>query len=328
MFTPRHLIGKTVLDVPGETQPSPESRFNGIRDLVRLAAGRRQAKAKAVEDEDASVAASGGKISQLRNKYTVTSQKESHIDELVFNHDIDQTGHVEEAQAEQEAALRKRLKRPVIAADGRPFDAQRPSVVSENRPRIIHLDNLPLPQKHPQAGFKRQFAWSHKPTAWNNPVTWEDPPEPGKRPSHPVSSSGAVATDRKRVFPEKAVPTGIPPPHMSKAPNGNAWGGWARCGAPGRAAMDGLWEVEPHDSHLEGAEEAEFRVSDARIKMQPGMKSQDTSWLTRWHWDARNDIDPPKQNKYRDGSPIAFCTNTREENVFRPPAGKPGLLQT
>jgi hypothetical protein len=113
---------------------------------------------------------------------------------------------------------------------------------------------------------------------------------------------------------------------MSKAPIGNSWGGWARSGAPGRAYMDSPWQVEPRDRPLEEGEEAEFRVSDARVKRFTEMTCQDTSWITSWHWDARRDIDPPKQNKFRLGTPNEAFTSTCDDSVYRLAAGKPSNL--
>jgi hypothetical protein len=86
--------------------------------------------------------------------------------------------------------------------------------------------------------------------------------------------------------------------------------------------MDGPWQVEPWERPLEDGEEAEFRVCDARVKMIPEMKHHNTNWLTNWHWDPRDDIDPPKSNKYRLNMPIAAYTTTCEESVYSRPAGK------
>jgi hypothetical protein len=221
----------------------------------------------------------------------------------------------------------RRQKRPVIGADGKVLNAQMGSDPRSSRTSsIMHIDYTPTPQKHPCDGAKRQYSWIHRPTAWDNPITYEDPPEPGKRPSHPVCANGIVATDRKRFFPDKVAETGIPPLHMSKAPVGNTWGGWAQGGAPGRAMMDGPWQVEPRERELEEGEEAEFRVSDMRVRRLPGMKNNDTAWLTQWHWDPRRDIDPPKINRFSLGFPNEACTTTSDAAVWSHPAGRAGNL--
>lgn len=333
---PRNLIGRTLLDVPREKESEATPRFNGIRDLVRLAASRRQKRVSSDVKEDGAATpatpasssreAKANAKSSSSNKYAVGNMMESHLDELVFDHDIDQSGHTDDFAEQQEAQWQRRLKRPVKGADGKVITNQKTSISFE-RPRLHHVEYTPAEQKHPLAGSKRQFAWIHRPTAWQNPDTYEEPVEPGKRPSHPVSSNGVVATERKRCFPEKTVATGIPPAHMSKAPTGNSWGGWARCGAPGRGYMTSPWEVEPRDRELKDGEEAEFRVSDARIRRIPDMGCSDTSWLTTWHCDLQHDGEPPKQNKYSLGMPIKAYSSTTEEIVCTTAAGKSSNLQ-
>lgn len=204
---PRHFIGRTVLDVPAEKEAGP--RFNGIRDLVRLATSRRQAASAAEneagdENKDKPTPSSSSRHCKAAAKYSVRGSSTPDFDDLIVLDDGDNTGRLDEVAVPEEAQVTRRLKRPVLGPDGKVINAQAPSN-GNYRPqglRAIHM--VPEPQKHPQAGFKRQFAWIHRPTAWDNPVTYEDPPEPGKRPSHPVCANGPVAVDGKRMFPERA----------------------------------------------------------------------------------------------------------------------------
>jgi len=313
---PRNLIGRTVQDIPSEgpaEQQQAEAeearpRFNGMRDLLRLATSRRQNRpSNSGNEEDAAMPATPA-ASSRECKAKASSKKyhlESQLDSLVFGHDIDGSGVSEDILAQEEAQARRRLKKPVMSADGKVIDAQRPSANRGRPSGIRHLDHMPAPQKHPNDGSKRQYAWIHKPTAWDNPVTYEEPPEPGKRPSHPVCVVGPVCTERKRAFPEKAA-------------------------AVGRACwqqQQAVTEVEPPNRELEEGEEAEFRVSDAHVKTIPKLKCNENAWLTQWHWDSRHDIDPPKRNKYMFGMPDEACTSTCDRSVYRVAAGKASLVR-
>eukprot|EP00928_Gymnodinium_smaydae_P027339 TRINITY_DN21177_c0_g4_i2.p1 TRINITY_DN21177_c0_g4~~TRINITY_DN21177_c0_g4_i2.p1 ORF type:complete len:175 (+),score=15.60 TRINITY_DN21177_c0_g4_i2:110-634(+) len=115
---------------------------------------------------------------------------------------------------------------------------------TERREGIKRIDFVPKKQKSIWEGCKRSFEWTHHPTAWNNPLTYEDPPVPGRRPTHPVAPDGVAATEQKRTFPEISnVPTGIIPQSLCKAPQGCQWGGWGGSdGAPGRRKLDGPWD--------------------------------------------------------------------------------------
>lgn len=269
---------------------------------------------------------SSSKNCQAALKYGMRPSRDSEVDDLIFSHDIDNSGRSEEIELQEEAQCGRRLKRPVIGSNGKAVDAQRLSTNTGRPVGLRTIDMIPSAQKHCQAGSKRLFGWIHRPTAWDNPVTYEDPPELGKRPSHPVCANGVVALDRKRIFPEGAVATSIPLRSMSKeAPVGNTWGSWAD-GEPGRRGSEGPWQVEPRERELDEEEEAEFRVRDARVKINPEKEYCPTSWLTNWHWDAIDDVDPPHTNKYRENMPMASCTTTCEEIVYCAPAGKSSAL--
>lgn len=319
IFTPRHLIGQSISDLPGERSHAPEievepetapqTRFSGIRDLVRLATSRRQNKAPvAANDDDAATPAASstprrepaatstprkgisfGTPAKTPGKKQVafTNMMESQLDELVFGHDIDLSGRSKDRDLQEKAQENRRLKRIVVGPDGKPMDAQKASDPRGGKQSSIrHIPYTPTPQKHCHDGSKRQYSWIHRPTAWENPVSYEDPPEPGKRPTHPVCSVGLVATDRKRCYPEKSSEMGLILMDPPSDP------------APGRDLED----------------------------ERPEVKS-DTAWLTNWHWDSRYDCDPPKQNKYSLGVPIEGCSTTRSETVHRQAAGKKSNLQ-
>jgi len=331
IFTPRHLIGRTVADVPREhevatpevevLEPQPQTRFNGIRDLVRLATSRRQNKAAidggsyagdgatpsasstprqsaaapfaSTPKRTPSAPAPRGKASN--KEVAFTNMMESQLDDLVFHHDIDRSGKSDAVEKQEQSQQTRRLKRPVLDKEGKPMDVQKPSDPFGARVSSIkHCDYKPEPVKDTRHGAKRQFSWIHRPTAWNNPVTYEEPCEPGERAPHPISAAGLVATDRKRVYPEKNIVTGVPP---------------------------------PHDPSKEEVEDQEFRnFVGGCVKRVPEM-SNDTSWLTEWHWDSRHDVVPPKQNKYSLGFPIESCTYTHEQMVHSQAAGKHSGLQ-
>jgi hypothetical protein len=257
---------------------------------------------------------------------------ESHADEIVFNSDFDLSGPSARLDLEDFAAKHRRLKKPVIGADGNEINVQGPSSDYKRPEGIRRMEGEPIPQKHWLSGSKRCYEWrAQRPSLFNNPVTYEEPVEPGKRPSHPVAAIGVVpiGLEHKRSFPDKSYAhTSIPPARMSKAPTGNEWGGWGRRGEPGRKVMDGPWQVEPRDRELQEGEEAEFRVSDARIRQFPHEKNKDTNWLTNWHFDSRHDIDEVKKKKYSIGQPLASATTSRAPTVYLPPAGKASGLVT
>jgi hypothetical protein len=279
--------------------------------LARLAACRRK---------EGKGDGNGGDGATKANIHTYAAQ-ESHVDELVFNRDLDFSGPSKEDEL-AEAQVQRRLRKTVFRPDGEAIDLSKPSSMPSRQEGIKRIEQVIEVRKHEKGGSKRCFPWTHRPTAWENPVTYEDPPNIGTRPSHPTCSNGVVAKEHKRYFPEKAPATAIPPANMSKAPIGNEWGGWARNGAPGREVMDGPWQVEPRDRELAEGEEAEFRVSDARVKRFPEMKYNDTTWLTTWHTHSRDDVEPRRQTKYHLNVPIESCSPTCEDAVFLPAAGK------
>merc|ERR1712048_1475368 len=159
---------------------------------------------------------------------------------------------------------------------------------AEEKPRALkHIDFVPQPSKAPQGGSKRCYDWVYRPTGWENPVQYEEPPEPGKRPSHPVCSDGVVGLEHKKWFPEVLfAKTGIIPPGLCKAPHGS-WGGWGKGGTPGRRRQDGPWDSVQPKSGTHDPAQTEFRFCDARTKAFPEMKYEDTWHLTRWHVDPR-----------------------------------------
>jgi hypothetical protein len=306
-FTPRHLIGRSLVDV-ATPEKQAEPRFNGIRDLMRLAAGRRQNSTILAfsdplnpEEEDNDTNATTTAISRRspaasseatpkqssRNKYSMNVQMKSQVDDLVLGHDIDCSGADQYVDLQEEAYENRRMKRPVIGTDGAPISVQTPSATNQKPPGLRQVDKTPTPQKAFSGGSKRTFPWSYRPTAWDNPITYEEPPEPGKRASHPVCANGIVATDRRRSFPE---------------------------------------QMHQRNPLLQGDnldEEAQIHISDAALRLQQ-MKYPDTSRLTRWHYDPKYDIDPPKPHKFSMGVPNRAYTLTREETVWANPAGKPG----
>jgi len=308
---PRNLINKSFLRAPLEveevTEVDAEPRLNGIRDLVRLAANRRQNRtADGGSEQDAATPASSSsskanvKCHHTGRRYAV-GILDSQVDSVVFDHDIDNSGPSDQVEMDEKAQAVRRLKKSVIRADGTVVDASRTTSHLIVRPSSVRkVEQELMPQKHCEAGSKRQFAWIHRPTAWENLVTYEEPPEPGVRPSHPVCAVGAVATERKRIYPDREKATGIPPPRTSK--------------------------VNPSPRDLKNDAEDEFRVSDARVKKFPEMRYHDTSWLTNWHWDKDVDIDPIKKKTYSLGVPNPSWTSTREETVYHPPAGKACML--
>lgn len=307
IFTPRHFIGRNTQDV-ASTETKAEPRFNGIRDLVKLAASRRQGRVAEFadfasnEERDAATpvtpaASSRGErkanAKSSGQKYSVKFQPESQLTDLSsLQHDIEPSAPSEGREPQEEASNFRRLRRPVFGPDGAPMSVQTPSAnsIKENATKSRQGDQLPLPapQKNFCGGSKRHYAWLHRPTAWDNPVTYEDPPELGKRPSHPVCANGVVATDRKRSFPERAL-------------------------------VDNCGELLV----LDDGPEAEARGSEAGMKPRCQIKYPDTSWLLRWHWNPQ-DAEPPKPRKFSLNVPIAACSSTRAETVYQLPAGKPG----
>lgn len=201
-----------------------------------------------------------------------------------------------------EAPADRRLKRSVYDGEGKVISCQRPT--SESRPRpqgIRQVAHVPSSQKGPLDGSKRCFDWTQRPTGFENPEQWEEPPGTTMRPSHPVCQNGVVALDHRRGFAAlQYQETGIPPPKMCKAPHGSEWGGWARNGAPGRQPLQGPWDSLEAKS---GGVEAESRFCDARTRRFPEMKDSDTRHLTRWHFDAQRDVDPRSSKKQHLNSP-------------------------
>mmetsp|Transcript_36811 Transcript_36811/g.64856 ORF Transcript_36811/g.64856 Transcript_36811/m.64856 type:complete len:380 (-) Transcript_36811:67-1206(-) len=332
VFIPHDLIGRDLTEFRDDLPTDkPWPRNHEIPELARMNITNSQAL------NDAAYS------SRQPKKPQYSANMRSQIDEAVYGHDIDFSGQcdVEEefkkyigsagrSNREVTGAESRRLKKSVYDRDGKVVDCQNQSDGKSRPEGIKQVDETPTPQKHPYAGSKRCFDWKYKPTAWDNPVTFEEPPEPGKRPSHPVCNYGPVSTDRIRSFPEKKYPaTGIPPPKMNKQPVGNEWGGWAKKGEPGRKPADGPWQVVPRGAD-ENAE-ADFRVSDARVKRFPEMKYGDTTHITTWHFDPKHDIDPVKTSQVTKleplGSKEAFGNRHHDRDMlWGPPAGKPTYI--
>mgnify|MGYP002803424180 CR=1 FL=1 len=162
-----------------------------------------------------------------------------------------------------------------------------PPIRVEHKEGIKKIESIPLKQRAIHDTSKRCFPWARsQATGYENPVQWEEEPVPGKRPSHPVSANGPVGVEHRRCFPEKLLPSGIPPPALCKPPFGSEWGGWAMNGAPGRGPLQ-----QPWDSLKGPNEEREERFCDARPKRFPEMMYEDTFHRTHWHLDARNHVD-------------------------------------
>jgi len=216
----------------------------------------------------------------------------------------------------------RRLKRSVFDQGGKALTKQRPSSGNGRPEGIKRIDYMPEKQRAPHETTKRCFGWTHRPTGYENPDTYEEPVEPGVRPSHPVCAIGPVATDRKRAFHAQIQSTGIPPPRMSKAPHGSDWGGWGVNGAPGRKPLQSPWDsLQKKDP---SSDEADYRFCDARTRRYPEMKYQDTFHLTRWHWDAQHDIDPIGAKRIHLNTPTASTVGTAagQRMAQVPAAGK------
>eukprot|EP00434_Breviolum_minutum_P004887 symbB.v1.2.004312.t1/scaffold188.1/size279614/1 len=118
-----------------------------------------------------------------------------------------------------------------------------PPIRVEHKEGIKKIESIPLKQRAIHDTSKRCFPWARsQATGYENPVQWEEEPVPGKRPSHPVSANGPVGVEHRRCFPEKLLPSGIPPPALCKPPFGSEWGGWAMNGAPGRGPLQQPWD--------------------------------------------------------------------------------------
>ncbi|CAK9055946.1 Uncharacterized protein (Fragment), partial [Durusdinium trenchii] len=175
---------------------------------------------------------------------------------------------------------------------------------------IARIDHIPMKQRALHDTSKRCFPWARSQlTGYENPVQWEEEPIPGQRPSHPVSANGPVGVEHRRCFPEKQLPSGIPPPALCKPPFGSEWGGWALNGAPGRGPLQQPWDS------LRGAnEEREERFCDARTKRFPEMKYEDTFHRTKWHLDAKDHVDPANAKRIH--------VNVPKVGLATPAAGK------
>lgn len=195
----------------------------------------------------------------------------------------------------------RRLKKSVEDADGRILDASRPSSGRKRPEGIRQIDMMHVRTKAPLEGAKRCFDWTHGPTGPWNPKTYEEPPESGSRPSHPVSSQGVVALEHKRYFPEKQnVATAHVPPLRLKPESGVEMGGWGRDGAPGRKAHRGPWDsVLTHEG-----DEAQSYLADARRQKFPEFANRPTDHLTRWHLHPLHDVDPPMRRKVQLNVPM------------------------
>jgi len=159
-----------------------------------------------------------------------------------------------------------------------------------------------------------------RPTAFDNPVTYEGPLVPGERPPHPVCNDGVVALDRKRAFPELAykatslVMGKRPEEHNTYLNMSSGGGSWVPTEAQDVA---GLGEMDC------------IRISDARRKKFPEMTYTDTLHLTTWHW-GKGDLDhlpQPKQVRVADPSTIPEAVKWSVPEAAVPYAGKPqGVL--
>lgn len=190
---------------------------------------------------------------------------------------------------------------------------------------IKKINMVPAKQRGIYDASKRCFSWARsQPTGYENPVSFEEEPIPGMRPSHPVAANGPVGTEHRRSFPEKQhCPTAIPPPALCKPPSGNEWGGWAVGGAPGRGPMQ-----QPWDSLLGSGQDAEERFCDARTKRFPEMKYQDTSHHIRWHLDAKEHIDPINAKRiHRNAPTVATASSPAGQRLaFQRASGRPSRM--
>lgn len=224
-----------------------------------------------------------------------------------------------------EAFSARRQRCAVLDASGQVYEKNRPSAEA-TRPESIRIVGYdPRPYVEPGGRGKRCYDWTHRPTGWENPDQWEEPPVPGQRPTHPVCAVGAVALEHKRSFPEKQLQETACPgqPRLSQAPFGSEWGGWARSGAPGRKPLLQPWDsLVPRGSTAADATEAAYRFSDAKRKPFPDMQYRDTSHLTRWHLDAKADIDPIARKMVHVNTPRQAPTSaTTAALLALPPAG-------
>jgi len=220
-----------------------------------------------------------------------------------------------------EKRLRKEAKNPQT---GKVIDLQRPSSGKPPRPSMARVDYIPLPQKDPRHGAKRCFDYVYKPTGLENTVQYEEPVEPGKRPSHPVCADGIVALEHKRGYPEiQNAKTSIPPPKLCKPPHGS-WGGWAGGGAPGRRRQDGPWDSVQPKSGSDDIDQAEFRFCDARTRRFPEMKYNSTFHITAWHLDPERDIDEQKHLKVHLNDAVPIKNGARRYGAeVQSAAGRP-----
>jgi len=214
----------------------------------------------------------------------------------------------------QDGVLDRRSCKVVYDNGGREVNFHRTSF--EEQPKktgIRTMDFIPLPKKGLLDGSKRCFEWTQRPTGPNNTMSWEDPPTPGARPSHPVSSAGLVDLTQKRGFPAVHYPeTGIPPPKNCVESSGGARGGWAVDpegpkfgaaqqrsinwdGAPGRGRLHGPWDSQA--PRKPGVLEVETAFVDAARKHFPDMNYKDASGLLQWHLDPHKHVDPPPRRK-------------------------------
>lgn len=227
----------------------------------------------------------------------------------------------------------RRLRGAVYDVQGKVLHTERLSSPDRRGKGIRTCDFIPLPRRQLEHIAKRTFEHTHRPTGYENPDQWEEPPVPGVRPSHPVSATGVVALERRRIFPERQHrPTGIPPPELSEAPHGSEWGGWARDGAPGRRPLQTPWDsLRPRPGAAEDT--AEYRFSDARARRYPDLMYRPTAHLTSWHTHPQQDIDPVKMARVHLNTPTAdTATAAAASETFRrnkallPAAGKPSNL--
>jgi len=215
-----------------------------------------------------------------------------------------------------EAIPSRRLKKAVVNDEGEVIGSN-PSRGCARPEGLRKIDFVPKSQRAPWDQLKRAYAFTTRPTGYENPDQWEEVHVTGARPSHPVSAQGPVSLDTKKIFPEREMPTGVPPVDLCKPPAGAEWGGWGANGAPGRAAMQ-----QPWDSLKGATEEAEARFSDARTKRFPHMKYHDTLHLTRWHADPVADIDDIVQKRiHMNRGTSSTAVSTAGQRIVHPAAG-------
>lgn len=216
-----------------------------------------------------------------------------------------------------EADLDRRLRKAIFDDQGQAVSSQMPSPGNTRPCGIRMIEPINSHTKGPQDGAKRTFDFAYsRQTGHHNPMQYEDPAQPGVRPSHPVCAVGVVSQGHRRCYPDREyVETAIPPLKMGKAPHGASWGGWAKGGAPGRQPLVQPWEVA-----AESPKDDTFRVSDARRMKYPEMGYNYTGHLTSWHTDPQKDAEPAFRKKVHHSQAMSSAGS---QVLRQPMAGKP-----